>query len=163
MWRTDRAALVRYALDDVRDVAALSAVTAPTEFYQAQILPRSFQSVATGGTGEKVNALVLRAYLAARAAIPQPEPARAYPGGYSEVREVGIFRPVVKCDVESLYPAIMLTERIGSANDSLGVMLPLLRDLTNRRLHAKERARTTRGEERAVWQGLQSSFKVQIG
>ena len=162
MWRTDRAALVRYALDDVRDVAALSAVTAPTEFYQAQILPRSFQSVATGGTGEKVNALVLRAYLAARASIPRPEPARAYPGGYSEVREVGIFRPVVKCDVESLYPAIMLTEGIGSRNDRLGILLPMLRELTARRLEAKEQARRTRGRDRAYWHGLQSSFKVLI-
>jgi hypothetical protein len=56
----------------------------------------------------------------------------------------------------------MLTDRIGSASDELGVLLPLLRDLTTRRLHAKERARATRGEEQTVWQGLQSSFKVLI-
>lgn len=161
-FETDRERVVAYALDDIRDVAVLSALTAPTEFYQTQMLPRSFSRVATGGTGGKVNALFLRAYLAARQAVPHPAPSQPYPGGWSEVREIGIFRPIVKCDVESLYPAIMLTERIGSANDTLGVMLPLLRDLTTRRLHAKERARTTRGEERAIWQGLQSSFKVLI-
>ncbi len=161
-WETDRAAVVRYALDDIRDVAALSAVTVPTEFYQAQILPQSLQKVATGGTGGKINALLLRAYLAAREAVPRPQSPQPYPGGYSEVREVGIFRPVAKCDVESLYPAIMLTEGIGSARDRLGVMLPLLRELTARRLDAKARARTGAGRERAYWQGLQGSFKVLI-
>ncbi len=161
-WETDRAAVVRYALDDIRDVATLSALTAPTEFYQTQLLPRAFQRVATGGSGGKVNALMLRAYLAAGAAMPRPQLPQTYPGGYSEVRETGIFRPVVKCDVESLYPAIMLTEGIGSTNDRLGVLLPLLRELTARRLEAKERARRGVGRERAYWQGLQSSFKVLI-
>ncbi len=161
-FETDREQVVAYALDDIRDVATLSALTAPTEFYQTQMLPRSFGRVATGGTGGKINALFLRAYLAARRSVPHPAPAQPYPGGWSEVREVGIFRPIVKCDVESLYPAIMLTDRIGSASDTLDVLLPLLRDLTTRRLHAKERARKTEGEERAVWQGLQSSFKVLI-
>lgn len=112
-WETDRARVVEYALDDIRDVALLSELAAPTEFYQTQMLPRTFQRVATSGMGGKINALLLRAYLAARQAVPQPAPSQPYPGGWSEVREVGIFRPVVKCDVESLYPAIMLTGGIG--------------------------------------------------
>jgi len=56
----------------------------------------------------------------------------------------------------------MLTEGIGSASDDLGVMLPMLRELTSRRLHAKGQARVTTGSERAYWQGLQSSFKLLI-
>lgn len=158
----DREKVIAYALDDVRDVATLSALTAPTEFYQTQMLPRSFQRTATGGTGGKINDLLLRAYLAARQSVPLPGQSQPYPGGWSEVREVGIYRPIVKCDVESLYPAIMLTDQIGAASDPLGVMLPILRELTTRRLQAKERARHTTGEERAIWQGLQSSFKVLI-
>ena len=161
-WETDRARVVEYALDDIRDVALLSELAAPTEFYQTQMLPRTLQRAATGGMGGKINALLLRAYLAARQAVPQAAPSQPYPGGWSEVREVGIFRPVVKCDVESLYPAIMLTGGIGPANDTLGVMLPLLRDLTARRLRAKARVRVTDGPERAYWQGLQSSFKLLI-
>lgn len=161
-WESERERVIAYALDDVRDVATLSALTAPTEFYQTQMLPRSFQRTASGGTGGKINALFLRTYLAARQAVPRPAPSQPYPGGWSEVREVGIFRPVVKCDVESLYPAIMLTDGIGAKSDELGVLLPLLRELTNRRLRAKERARTTTGEEYAYWQGLQLSFKVLI-
>jgi len=161
-WATDRETIVAYALDDVRDVAALSALTAPTEFYQTQMLPRSFQRTATGGTGGKINALFLRAYLDARRSVPRPAPPQPYPGGWSEVREVGIFRPIVKCDVESLYPSIMLLDQIGAASDTLGILLPLLRELTTRRLHAKAQARVTTGEEHTVWQGLQLSFKVLI-
>ncbi len=158
----EREQVVAYALDDIRDVATLSALAAPTEFYQAQMLPRSFQRTATGGTGGKINDLFLRAYLAARQSIPKPAPTQPYPGGWSEVREVGIFRPIVKCDVESLYPAIMLTDQIGAESDTLGVMLPLLRELTTRRLYAKNQARKAQGEDFAIWQGLQSSFKVLI-
>jgi DNA polymerase, archaea type len=161
-WETDRPRVVAYALDDIRDVGVLSELAAPTEFYQTQMLPRPFQRVATGGPAGKINALLLRAYLAERHAIPEPAPSQPYPGGWSEVREVGVFRPVVKCDVESLYPAIMLTEGIGSARDDLGVMLPMLRELTTRRLHAKGQARVTSGSERAYWQGVQSSFKLLI-
>jgi DNA polymerase I len=161
-WETDRARVVAYALDDIRDVGVLSELAAPTEFYQTQMLPRTFQRVATAGTSGKINALLLRAYLAERRAIPEPAPSQPYPGGWSEVREVGVFRPVVKCDVESLYPAIMLTEGIKAASDDLDVMLPLLRELTTRRLHAKSQARLTSGPDRAYWQGLQSSFKLLI-
>src|ERR671916_1812863 len=59
VWRHDRDRLLRYALDDVRDVEVLSSLATPTEFYQTQLLPRSFQAVATGGPGEKLNDLML--------------------------------------------------------------------------------------------------------
>jgi DNA polymerase I len=64
--------------------------------------------------------------------------------------------------VESLYPSIMLRERIASSRDPLGAYLPMLEALTQRRLVAKARSRETVGEERAMWEGMQSSFKVLI-
>lgn len=152
----------RYALDDVRDVEQLAAVTLPTEFYQTQIVPWSLQSVATRGTGEKIDDLLVRAYLAAGQSLPLPQPPRPTPGGYGEVRAIGIFRPVAKADVESLYPAIMLTQQIAPASDRLGYFLPLLEELTRQRLDAKRLARQTAGAEQAYWQGIQSSFKVLI-
>lgn len=161
-WASDRARILAYALDDVRDVALLSSLAAPTEFYQTQILPRSFQAVATGGPGEKINTLMTRVYLALGHSLPLPQEPRPYPGGYTELRRSGVFRPTVKCDVESLYPAIMLTDRIGPESDVLGVYLGLLKHLTQRRIEAKRRARETQGEEQARWSGLQSSFKVLI-
>lgn len=165
-WRTDRERLVRYAIDDVRDVDILSRLATQTEFYQTQILPRSYQAVATGGPGEKINDLMLRAYLTARHSVPNPEPPRDYPGGHAELLGTGVFAPVVKCDVESLYPSIMLAERITSKADTLGAYLPMLADLTQRRLAAKAEGRAMakagRHDERAMWDGLQGSFKVLI-
>ncbi len=161
-WERDRQRILAYALDDVRDVALLSELAAPTEFYQTQILPRSYQRVATGGPGEKINLLMTRVYLSEGHSLPLPKPSRGYPGGYTEVRRVGVFKPVVKCDVESLYPAIMLVDNVKPTSDVLDVYLPLLQVLTTRRLAAKNEARRSEGEERARWNGLQSSFKVLI-
>ena len=162
MWRRDPERLRAYALDDARDVRDLSAVVTPTQFYQTQLIPRTFQDVAGGGTGEKINALLLRAYLAAGYGVPRPEQPQSYPGGYTEVRATGVFRPVVKCDVESLYPAIMLHYRIAPRSDHLGVFLPLLAELTRRRLNAKQRMRAAHGAERTYWDAIQGSFKILI-
>ena len=161
-FRDDPERVAAYALDDVADVALLAELAAPTDFYQSQILPRAYQNVATGGPGEKINFLMTRAYLAAEHSLPLPEESRGYPGGYTELRRVGVFHPVVKCDVESLYPAIMLTERIAPRSDTLGIYLQLLRELTGRRLEAKHRAREATGQDRARLHGLQLSFKVLI-
>ena len=60
------------------------------------------------------------------------------------MRAAGVFRRVVKCDVESLYPAVMLHFGFKPATDTLDVFLPLLGDLTRRRLEAKHRLRAHR-------------------
>ncbi|HET7770190.1 MAG TPA: 3'-5' exonuclease, partial [Chloroflexota bacterium] len=74
LWSADPQRLARYCLDDARDVRALAELVTPTDFYQSQIVPRTYQDVATGGTGEKINALMIRAYLGAGHAVAQPEP-----------------------------------------------------------------------------------------
>ena len=81
LWKDDPDRLIRYALDDVRDVDLLSRLTVPTEFYQTQLLPRTFQQVAVTGPGTKINDLMVRAYLAEGQSIPTPGPSRDYPGG----------------------------------------------------------------------------------
>lgn len=161
-WRTDPDTLVRYSIDDVRDTDMLSRLALPTEFYQTRILPSTLQQVAIGGTGEKVNDLLVRAYVSRGQSVPYPQTPRGYPGGYTEIRRVGRFSPVVKCDVESLYPAIMLTDRIAPSSDHLGVFLPMLETLTGQRLSAKRMANSTTGYESVRWNGLQSSLKVLI-
>jgi len=162
VWETDRGRVLRYAMDDVRDVSVLSELCVPTEFYQTQLIPDGLQAIATGGPGEKLNDLMVRIYLGERQSIPKPAPARDYPGGYADILEAGVFTPVVKCDVESMYPSIMLTWGIRSQREPLDVLLPLLRELTNRRLYAKAQTRKLTGRERDYWQGIQSSFKVLI-
>lgn len=162
LWRTDPETVRQYCLQDVHETRRLAELVLPTEFYQCQMLPDTLQNLATIGTGEKANLLFLRAYLAQGHAIPTPEPPRSYPGGYTEVRRVGRIERVVKADVESLYPSVMLHYRIKPKTDTLDVFLPMLAELRQRRLEAKARARATSGTESAYWDGLQGSFKILI-
>ncbi|HEU4753565.1 MAG TPA: DNA polymerase domain-containing protein, partial [Armatimonadota bacterium] len=151
----------RYARQDIEETRRLADLVLPPEFYQAQMISESYQSCATGGTGEKINSLLVREYLRQGHAIPQPQPPQACPGGYTQLCESGVLHRVVKADVESLYPSIMLRYGIRPASDRLEIFLPLLEELTGRRLEAKANARR-RGPRAAYWDGLQSSFKVLI-
>jgi DNA polymerase elongation subunit (family B) len=160
--REDPARVIAYAQQDVIETARLAELVTATEFYQTQMVPDSYGAAAVSGTGEKINALFLRAYLAAGQAIPFAQTPRPYPGGYTEVCETGVLDRVVKADVESLYPSIMLARKIRPANDRLGIFLPMLAELTRRRLEAKARAQSAQGAERHYWDGLQGSFKVLI-
>jgi len=165
LWRAgerSRDQLARYALDDVRDVDLLSRVTLPTEFYQTQILPMAFQTATIAGTGTKIDHLMIRAYLSERHSMPVPGISRDFAGGYLELIETGLFGPVVKCDVESLYPSIMLDQQIASKTDVLKAYPLFLNDLTRRRIEAKRMVARTTGEEQALWDGLQGTFKILI-
>jgi DNA polymerase I len=162
LWEADPEKVQQYALQDVYETRLLAEITLPTEFYQTQIIPESLQELATTGTGEKVNLLFIRAYLTAGSSIPKPQPPRDYPGGYTEVRKIGLIHHIVKADVESLYPSLMLTYEIKPVADTLHVFLPALRELTRRRLLAKAKAKQCTGTEAAYWDGLQGSFKILI-
>jgi uncharacterized protein YprB with RNaseH-like and TPR domain len=165
LWRSgerSRDRLVRYALDDVRDVDRLSRITLPREFYQTQIVPMALQTATTAGTGTKIDHLMVRAYLSADHSLPVPYPSRPFAGAHLELIKTGIFGPVVKADVESLYPSIMLEQTITSRNDVLGAFPLLLRDLTSRRIEAKRKTALAFGDNRALWGGLQGTFKVLI-
>ncbi|HEX5324739.1 MAG TPA: DNA polymerase domain-containing protein [Capsulimonadaceae bacterium] len=154
----------RYAAQDVEETCALSALVTPSEFYQTQMVPDTYQSLAVTGTGEKVNCLLVREYLRQGVAVPMQKSSKEYPGGYTEVRVTGVISPIVKADVESLYPSLMLTQRIKPASDTLDIFLPLLSELTARRLAAKAQARVaSKGtREHAYWDGLQNSYKTLI-
>ena len=162
LWHTDPETVRRYCLQDVHETRRLADLTLPTEFYQCQMLPDTLQNLATIGTGEKANLMFLRAYLAEGYAVPAPQGAREYPGGYTEVRQVGLIPRIVKADVESLYPSVMLRYGIKPSADHLNVFLPTLGRLRRLRLEAKARAKQTKGAESAYWDGLQNSFKILV-
>jgi DNA polymerase I len=161
-FRRDPDRVRRYAEQDVQETRKLAELVLPTDFYQTQMVPDTYQNVATGGTGEKINSLLIREYLRRGCAIPVPGPVEGAPGGHTEIRETGLIRRVVKADVESLYPSIMLHYRIRPERDTEDVFLPMLAELTRRRLDAKGRMGRAAGTERSYWDGLQSSFKILI-
>lgn len=162
LWKSEPDRVAQYALQDSAETGSLSAIVMPPDFYVTQMAPDSYQANATGGTGEKINLLLVREYLRCRRAIPKPRTGRAVAGGYTAIVRTGLVERVVKCDVESLYPSLMLSRRIAPASDSLGVFLPMLEELTRRRLDAKARKAAAAGMERTYWDGLQSSFKILI-
>ena len=162
-WRNNPGRVVDYALDDVRDVRALSEMVANTEFYQTQVLPYRFQEAAITGPGEKINALMIGAYLRRGLAIPRPQHSEPFGGGYTELFASGIFNRVVKADVESLYPSIMLKYGIRPGSDTENVFLPMLQRLTERRLKAKSSLNDAEtNADRSYWDGVQGSYKVLI-
>jgi DNA polymerase I len=155
--------LRQYNLDDVRETLALSELLAYPFFLQTRIFPFSYQNIFVRGNATKINALFLREYLRRRASVPKPGAGEAFAGGYTDVFRRGVVRPVVSCDVASLYPSILLSYNLKPAADSQDVFLPLLRDLRAFRLEAKNRAHTVQDRrECEYYQSLQQTFKVLI-
>jgi DNA polymerase elongation subunit (family B) len=163
LWRADPETVRLYARHDVRETGSLAALVCPPEFYLAQMVPDTYQTVATTGTGEKINSLMVREYLRQGHAIPKPQPSRVVPGGYTDLRACGLIHNVVKCDVESLYPSLMLSRKIKPSSDVLDIFLPALAELTKRRMEAKAKLRSVADRAEAeYWDGLQGSFKILI-
>jgi DNA polymerase I len=165
MWElftTDPERVKVYAIQDVEETLRLSEIVMASEFFQTQLIPDGYQGVATTGNGEKVNSLMVAEYLKRGKAIPFKQEAQSYIGGYVEVRETGVIGPIVKADVESLYPSLMLTRNIHPANDTENVMLPMLAALKEKRLEAKRLAQSSDKAEADFYEGLNQSYKTLI-
>ena len=115
---------------------------------QAQIFPYSYQNAILRGNATKIDALMMRAYLADHHSIPAGGEAKAFAGGYTEMRRCGVARNVFHCDVTSLYPSLMLEFGHAPASDALGVFLKMLSDLRSFRIKAKALARELTGGAR---------------
>ncbi len=154
--------LFAYALDDARETRGVAEILSPSYFVQAKIFPYSFQNVVLRGNATRIDALMMRAYLAAGHSIPAPQDPAPVAGGYTEMRRCGVARGVLHCDVTSLYPSLMLQYRHAPKSDRLGVFLRLLEDLRSFRVQAKSLARELQGAERRNLEALQQTFKILI-
>ncbi len=164
--RDMRAKIKAYCLDDARDTDRLSALVTPNEFYQAQMVPETLQGIACVGIGSRIERLMVRAYLRARWSIPRPRPMAAIEGAFSEAFLMGVFYDVMKCDVESLYPSLMLARGISPWDDDLKVFLPMLSGLREMRINVKRDAEHAlsdgRREDNLAADALQNAFKILI-
>lgn len=161
-----RAQLKAYCLDDTRDTARLSALVTPNEFYQVQMVPESLQGLAFIGIGSRIERLMVRAYLHANHSIPRPRPTAPTEGGFTAAFATGVFRDVAKCDVESLYPSLMIARGIRPEDDDLDVFLPMLAELRSRRVGVKRASAVALAEKRAddhrAADGLQNALKILV-
>jgi len=152
-----------YALDDVRETRSIAEILGYSYFVQTQIFPYSFQNCIVRGNATRIDSLFLRAYLKARRSIPGPSAGKEFEGGYADIFYQGVLQNVVHCDIQSLYPSIMLSFGISPSSDSLGVFTRLLGDLKDFRIKAKECMKRVDGvAERMYYDALQGTFKVLI-
>ena len=160
----DMARLRQYNLDDTRETLALSRMLSYSHFLQARIFPYTYQTAVIRGNATKINALFLREYLRQGVAIPHGGGRGGeLAGGYTDILATGVVGPVVNCDVASLYPSLLLAYQLQPARDSLQLFLPLLAQLREFRLQAKQRARTEGDPgQREYYEALQQAFKVLI-
>lgn len=163
----DRARFETYALQDVRETRALSALLSPAWFIQTSIFPYNFQDVLVRGNATKINSLFLREYLRRKESIPASPRPRSFAGGYTDIFFTGVAHNVWHCDIASLYPSIMLASRIFPASDSLGLFGDLLAHLRTFRLETKAKMRLLEKRRGADAEynhlnALQGAFKILI-
>ncbi|MBQ7501544.1 hypothetical protein IJT93_02350 [bacterium] len=136
-------------------------------FLQAQFAPYSLQNTILRGSATKINALFLREYLHRGYAVPERPDNAAYMGAAVGSEVSGLVHDVLHCDVQSLYPSIIISFGLGPQGDSLNVFLDMLAKLREFRLKAKDlKRREMKGAGDPVrinfYETLQTAFKILI-
>lgn len=137
-------------------------------FVQAKYFPLSLQNTILRGSATKINYLLLESYLHLRAAVPARPQSSEYMGALASMERQGFIRGVAHCDVQSLYPSIMLSYALGPQSDGRGVFLELLRRLYDLRWQAKEALQRERSQVPVdaqkvhFYDVLQGTFKILI-
>jgi DNA polymerase elongation subunit (family B) len=165
LFRRDPERLRAYAMDDVRETASISDILAPSYFHQTQLVPLSYQNCVTRGSASKIEAMLVSAYLAAGESIPASEMSRPFAGGLTVAAETGVFNNVRHCDVRSLYPSIIISNKWTPSRDRLGAFSELLEKLRRFRLEAKDAAAASSSSgasDADTLASLQAAFKILI-
>jgi len=163
MWETDREVLLKYALDDVYETRSISEILSPSYFYQAQLIPLSYQNCVVRGNATRIDSMLIACYLKNKTSIPAAEAGRPFSGGLSKAFESGVFKKIWHCDVRSLYPSIILAEKWCPRRDSLKAFPVLLDKLRAFRFEAKDAEKNAVSEnEKDHFNALQTTFKILI-
>lgn len=136
-FRVDPSRVRRYALHDVLETRRLAELLSPAYFAMAQMVPMNYQNVCVRGNAAKIDALMIREYLRQGFSLPRPDEPRRFAGGYTDIFFQGVARNVHHCDVRSLYPSIMLLQKIRPHSDELGIFLQLLGRLRDQRMEIR--------------------------
>lgn len=149
----------QYAEEDGDDALALYDLMAPSLFYWAQKIPKSFQAIIETATGSQINSLLIRSYLQQEHSIPQASEVKDYQGAISDATP-GIWKNVIKWDISSLYPSIILQYDVyDKQKDPQGNFLKMVKILRQERLKHKQLSKET-GD--SYYSGLEQSEKIGI-
>ena len=119
VWHSDPERLIQYARHDVVETERLARLLSGSAFYLTRMVPMPYGQVARTGPAAKIEALMVRAYLRQKHALPTGGGSGAgqhMRGGYVDIFATGVVGPIVYADVESLYPSIMLNYDVTSRN-----------------------------------------------
>lgn len=153
------AKIKEYAEHDADDALALWELMIPSYFYFTQSIPKTLQQIISGASGSQVNSFMIRSYLQNGYGLPKGSDQASYEGGIS-YGNPGIYKNVNKVDVASLYPSIMLKNKIyDKVKDPLGNFYEMVSHFTAERLKNKALAKTT-GDR--YFKDLEQSQKIII-
>lgn len=149
-----------YALDDSDDALKLFDLMAPSYFYFAQSIPKTFQQIINSATGAQLNAYMVRSYLQAGQSIPKAtETAGGFEGAIS-FGVPGLYKNCFKQDVSSLYPSIMEQwEVYDNKKDPQANFLKTVKYFRAERLKNKQLAKDTGNK---YYKDLEQSQKILI-
>lgn len=151
------AKIKEYCKDDSDDALALYDLMAPPFFYMTQNIPKSFQSVGYTASGSQINSIMCRAYLQDAHSLPKASDTYDFEGAIS-IGNPGIYTNVLKIDVASLYPSIMIQYEIyDKQKDPNAYFKQLVSTFTELRLQYKKKAK-----EDKYYDDLQSAYKIFI-
>lgn len=155
----EREKIKRYCLHDGDDALNFFHIAMPAYFKLCQTIPRRLSELVNRRTGGAINLMFVRAYLQAGHSLPKASDVYPYQGAISE-GYAGIYKEVIKWDVASLYPSIMLLHKVApTGKDPLNAFQKILNHLTTERLKNKHLAATT-GD--AAYQDLSDAQKIVI-
>ncbi len=163
VWNEQPGLVIAQASVDCSEIRALSEHLSPSYFFQARMVPLSYEAVLRAGSAAKIELMMLREYIRQKYSVPKPQLGAQRSGAYTDIFITGIVENILHADIESLYPSIMLTQHIKPGSDELGTFQLLLQSLTATRLEAKHRMDIAGNEnERATQDAFQSSLKILI-
>lgn len=148
----------RYLLDDLYETDKVELRYNQSNFLLGKLLPTSFSRVCTMGTAGTWKLIMLAWSYENDLAIPDFSQSSSFTGGLSRLLCVGYIDRVVKLDYNSLYPSIILTWNISTAEDIQGVMLILLEYILTQREKFKELKKIA-GKNAEKAEALLSDFK----
>jgi DNA polymerase elongation subunit (family B) len=137
----ERKKIKKYCIDDSIDALNLFDLIAPSFFYNAQFIPKPFHEIVNKSTGSQVNNILLRAYINDGHSIPKAHYDIEFSGAIS-FGNSGIYKNVLKADVESLYPSIIRHYKIyDEIKDPSAYLLKIIDFFTKERLKNKDKAK----------------------
>lgn len=149
----------QYCIDDGDSPLKMLDIMLPPFFYLCQSVPKTLQQMINEASGSQLDSLMIRAYLQEGKSQPKTSQKEEFEGAIS-MGVPGVYENVVKVDVASLYPSIMLEYEIyDRKKDPEKNMLYMLKYFRDERLNNKRLTKET-GEK--YYDDMQAAQKIMI-